>query len=355
MISKIKSMLRSMIYQTSVHSRIDKLEQKLFEKIAKDAENVGKKIESVDKKVVDVKDEIREAREMTIREVKIAAKYPDKIVREIRKYEKKLIRSSMQPRLSRVIAHIIDFCNLNCKGCNTFSPLADKTLVSHETIIKDLHQISSLTKNQLAELTIRGGEVLLHPNLLQVLHDARKIFPNADIDFITNGVLLLFQSDEFWNVCKDNKIKIRITKYPIDLDFDRIEQIAESNQIELAYFNNTGEITKTLYKSPMDPLGLQDPVRSFWDCNFINKCVVLFEGKIFPCPLMPGAMHFNRKFGTKMDIEEGDYFDIYKSDDVSELLEFLCKPKPFCRFCKITERIKGIPWEVSKREMSEWV
>ena len=272
-----------------------------------------------------------------------------------RRFERNFLRASLQPRLLNITLHILEHCNLNCKGCNTFSPIADKAFVPHETIHNDLIRLSVITNGRLQFINVVGGEPLLHPELNEILASARASFPVSEIMVITNGLLLLQQGNDFWSTCKINSIKLRVTKYPIDLDYSQLYEAAKIKHVDLSYFCTTGEVTKTLYKSPMDPLGLQDPVRSFWGCHYSNKCEVLLDGRIYPCSFIPCSQHLNKKFGTKMEIEEGDYFDIYKNGNISELLEFLCKPKPFCRYCKITEREKGFAWEPSKREMSEWV
>ena len=55
-----------------------------------------------------------------------------------------------------------------------------------------------------------------------------------------------------------------------------------------------------------------------------------------------------------MELEEGDYLDIHQVNDVYELYQFLCTPKPFCRYCKTQERTFGHPWGRSEQKMEEW-
>ena len=40
--------------------------------------------------------------------------------------------------------------------------------------------------------------------------------------------------------------------------------------------------------------------------------------------------------------------------DGKEMLEKLAKPARFCRYCDVKGRIHGLPFEISKKEMSEW-
>jgi hypothetical protein len=39
---------------------------------------------------------------------------------------------------------------------------------------------------------------------------------------------------------------------------------------------------------------------------------------------------------------------------MDEILDFLCKPAPFCKYCNIRKQNK-IEWGISKKERKEWV
>lgn len=44
----------------------------------------------------------------------------------------------------RFIVDIVDHCNLNCKGCGHFSPLAPKSFLDIETFENDLRRLNEL-------------------------------------------------------------------------------------------------------------------------------------------------------------------------------------------------------------------
>jgi hypothetical protein len=52
---------------------------------------------------------------------------------------------------------------------------------------------------------------------------------------------------------------------------------------------------------------------------------------------------------------DADTVDIHKVRSGQEILEFVAKPVPFCRFCDVKRRTYDNPWRTSKREISEWV
>ena len=251
--------------------------------------------------------------------------------------------------------NICDHCNITCKGCSHFSPIAEERMSPLESINSDLHRISELTNQNVDEFHILGGEPLLHPDLLSILITARNEFPKTTISLITNGILLLKQNEAFWSVCKDNRITIEVTKYPIKLDYPKIIQIAEERNIAFKFHSYTGKAPKTLAKIPLDINGTQNTVESFNNCALANRWIALMDGKMYTCQVAPNVIHFNKKFGTNMDLDDGDYIDIHKAKDIEEVLSFLCTPKPFCKYCRTKEFFSGIPWEPSKGEIDEWI
>ena len=49
-----------------------------------------------------------------------------------------------------------------------------------------------------------------------------------------------------------------------------------------------------------------------------------------------------------------DYIDIYKAKDKKEILEFLSKPVPFCRYCNVDNRKYSFDFEKSNKDINEW-
>jgi hypothetical protein len=63
---------------------------------------------------------------------------------------------------------------------------------------------------------------------------------------------------------------------------------------------------------------------------------------------------FNKYFNQNIEVSENDYIDIYKANNLNEIVHFLCKAMPFCRYCKLDDWQIGVEWGVSKKEISEW-
>lgn len=84
---------------------------------------------------------------------------------------------------------VVNHCNLNCSGCNHFSPLATKWFMSAEEFFENL----ILVKQKLPTikgLMILGGEPTLHPQLVDLCLIARTLFPDIILSVLTNGLEL---------------------------------------------------------------------------------------------------------------------------------------------------------------------
>ena len=248
---------------------------------------------------------------------------------------------------------LAEHCNLNCAGCDHFSPLAKPQFANFEETERDFTRLAELFEDNVGYIHLEGGEPLLHPEIIKFLEMTRQKFPTARINIITNGLKLLSMPEEFWKSCRSNKIVIFPTKYPVQIDYEKIKKKAEKSGVKFVYFSS-GETIKTLFKLPLDLEGTLDGRQSFLYCHRANYCIYLQNGRLYTCTVAPTARHFDNKFGTHLFDEESNSIDIYKANSAQEILEFLAKPIPFCRYCKIQETVNGIPWHQSKKNIDEW-
>ena len=79
-------------------------------------------------------------------------------------------------------------CNLNCRGCAVFSPLAPIENLSRNQIINDFIHLKNLFGDIYDfKFSYLGGEPLLNPDFLNIVNDIRLLFPNSYQDFLTNA------------------------------------------------------------------------------------------------------------------------------------------------------------------------
>jgi len=206
------------------------------------------------------------------------------------------------------------------------------------------------------EIQLLGGEPLLHPAIIAFMRAARKYFPSVRIKIVSNGILLPKQTETlFWVACKQYDVEIVVTKYPIKINYEEIRQIAEKQGVKFSFYGNTAEIAVNMQCLPLDLTGSQNARDSFLRCSRANRCVSLDNGRIYTCSLIPYVKYFNAHFAQNLPVTENDYKDIYKVKNMDEILDFLCRPMPFCRFCNQRGVILDIGYGVSKKEISEWI
>lgn len=274
----------------------------------------------------------------------------------INKMRDQMLKFVPKPYMEYLVFNILDHCNLRCKGCDHFACVADEYIIPHERLHKDIVRMSEILHgDNVMKIAVMGGEPLLHPELLEILKDVRKHFPYAIIRLTTNGLLLLQQNEEFWKTCREYDITIVNTKYPIQLDYAKMKEVAKEQGVKFQYFEGTGDDTvKTSSKKTITLDGTNDPVKSFAQCYISNYGNFVMEGKFYGCPFSCQSYRiFNQKFGKNLRMTEKDYLDIYQVKDMQELFEFSAKPRPYCRYCSGIDRWHE--WERSKKDISEWV
>ena len=248
--------------------------------------------------------------------------------------------------------HLTDHCNLNCKGCGHFSPLIKEGFAEVESFKKDIIRLSSVFNKQAEHIFLMGGEPLLHPNVSEFLKISREFFPETRLVLITNGLLLNKMNESFWQTCKEYDIEISVTKYPVNIDYDKLKKLADSKSVNLTFFGDFHGTETSFYNISIDFSGKNDREKAFNHCQWANDCVQLSKGRLFTCVTPAYYEFFAEYFGKENLVTKKDSIDIY-TNDKEEILTFLSKSIPFCKFCDMG-RHEYRKWEQSKKEIGEW-
>lgn len=249
---------------------------------------------------------------------------------------------------------LAEHCNLNCRGCDHFAPIAKPQFADFTSLAMDFARLSVLFDGRADEILLMGGEPLLHPEIEKFMVMARKNFQKAKIEIATNGVLLLKQPESFWEICRENNISINVTKYPISLDFKAMEEKSAIYGVKYHYYGATDKVVKTLFQHKLSMTKTQDAWTSYLLCGRANDCIYLQDGRLYTCTVAPTVRHFDKQFGTNLFNAVENSIDIYAAKSAQEIMEFLAKPIPFCSYCRIAETVSGIPWCKSKKTIDEW-
>jgi hypothetical protein len=265
-----------------------------------------------------------------------------------------MVKTTPKAALARVAVSLVEHCNLKCWGCDHLAPLAEEEFLDAEEFKNDMKRLADLMVG-VSIINLLGGEPLLHPDIEKYIKIAREYFPHSVIRITTNGLLLHKQSDSFWDICRNNNIVIVVTKYPIDINWDKLSDKIKSKNVQFEYFGDTGAVLKTSYHIPFDVAGKQDTANNFLQCFHANDCVELYHGRLYTCTIVPHEKHFNKAFGYNMTECEKDSISIYEASSSEEILNHLAKPLPFCRYCNVQGRTFNHPWQQSKKDLSEWM
>ena len=256
--------------------------------------------------------------------------------------------------IERVEIPVVYHCNLNCAHCDHFASIAPKYIMPVEVYKKDVEQLAKITKGNVKELTLLGGEPLLHDNLPEIFKISRKYFPNSRIELLTNGTLLEKQPDSFWISAEKEDIGIYVSNYRTGkklYDFDKIcEKIDKfRTKIRISY----PKLTFQLMNLTKD-IQHKDIEKRYSKC-YSKLWPILDNGKFYACSTLNGLdLFFNKKFPQyAIPIAKDDVLDIYKIKSIDELIDFYNKPKKMCAHCNYYISGKK-DWAPSKREASEW-
>ena len=293
-------------------------------------------------------------------------------------WNRRTIPKKMQPRSIEdfwVEVNLADHCNLNCQCCDHFSPIATETFLDYDQYVKDIKRIAKLTDGKLGIMKLQGGEPLLNDRLIDYMKITREVFSDTLICLFTAGLLLKKWNTEktetnIWEAIKKYDIEVRLTHYPIPLDIDEIADTARSHGVPVTYdppefkkgcrlwiFSEIGALKyrgeKHSVKHPFDLSGKQDKYR-FISCYQFNESIVLRDGKIYTCPMIPYVHYFNEAFGQNLEIKDDCYIDIYKTNSFSEIAEFCAHRTSFCNYCAVHKRSVR-DWKQSEHTINEWV
>lgn len=250
--------------------------------------------------------------------------------------------------------HITDHCNLNCVGCNHFSPLADSFYLDITEYERDCKRLLELTNGNIQEIVLLGGEPLLHPNIQKIFGISRLYFQTAKIILLTNGILLTQQTEDFWTSCHKHQIQILITKYPIHINYASIIERAKYFNVTCSYGINRNSEIKKMECIPINPHNQVSPEYSFRKCYKANNCITLRNGKLYTCCTIPFAYYLKQYFDLPIEILPDNGIDIYIANNIEDILMFLSRPVPFCKYCDFDHRREDIPWGLSNKELDEW-
>lgn len=259
------------------------------------------------------------------------------------------LNKAMPLRLEFVVT---DYCNLNCRGCTHYSPLAAKEFEPLDRLERNVARLGRISDggSKLGSVYLIGGETLLYPHIVEAMAVMRRHFPHTAIFIFTNGLSLPRMSDEFWDAARLYDIEIAITRYPIKFDYDEVERLCAGKGVKYRVFGDRGNKGE-FFRFGLDPHKQQNKYISHFKC-YNRGCVSIVGDRIYPCSISACIGHLNKVAGNTFSHVEGDSLDIDKVNDIKQIRRLRDKPVPFCGYCKQPTVVDYAP---SQRDPSEWI
>jgi hypothetical protein len=255
--------------------------------------------------------------------------------------------------------HVADHCNLRCRGCTHFAPIAEPRLLDLDACERDLAAFAAIPgiEGYIRELNLMGGEPLLHPELPEIIRISRSLLPKACITLSSNGLLLERMGEGFWRAMHECDIRLYLSPYPIKVDYPALLKLAESHGVSAitvgdATGNDRGK--EVFFRLAIDPTGSQDPVAAYNRCPFGGWSIQLSQGRLWPCQVAAHHAPLNERFALGLRAQPEDSLalgDISSTDQIADLRH---RPHPMCRYCA-NDRLAIAEWGISRLEAGEWV
>lgn len=182
-------------------------------------------------------------------------------------------------QLPHLETNITTACQNCCVGCNHFNPIQEPSFLAPEVIEKDLEKLSKIV--HVKRYALLGGEPLLHPQLVKILHIAKASGIADKIEVITNGMKIRDMSPHFWKAVEFLTVSHYEGKLSND-DLNFIFDKAEENGIELEI--KKGEFTGLMYKHKSDS---DTAMRRFIHCWYKTYSFVMDNGYFYRCCTSP--------------------------------------------------------------------
>jgi len=245
---------------------------------------------------------------------------------------------------------VTEACNLNCRACSHFSPLANSDdRVSLASFKRDAYRIHELFP-VIYTIRLLGGEPLLHEDVFSMASYIRSLYPRTSVRIATNGLLIPSLSQDALSLMRENQIGFDISLYePTAKMRDCIEGACRDQGVSFTF---TEPIER--FRVRFDPTGQNDGSRSYRKCVVGSRCTYLYNGMLSGCPA-PNVVHlFNRAYGTDIT-GEADLIDIHHTElTAEEIYAKISSELCLCRYCTDIEEVN---WRLTHGDasMEDWI
>jgi len=256
-------------------------------------------------------------------------------------------------------------CDLACPGCDRFIDHNHNWTESFDDIEKRMQSWSRDLDPD--NLTIIGGEPLVHPRIYDIIKLSRKCFDHARVEVYTNGLLLSKKPKLLDNLIKIGNGKISLTFHNKQQKVrDKIEENIQkyifrnlpwfkisANQWQykdiIFEYNDTTDGGWYDYRrnirGALKPFVDNDPETSYRSCG-VNTFPIIYDGRLYKCPPISMLRTHLEKYNM-LDDEDWQPYIKYKGigeerteTEIEEFVDNIFKPNPICGMCPANPVLK---------------
>lgn len=264
-----------------------------------------------------------------------------------------MTHNDARPLLPFVEVMLTQVCNLSCTGCSNYSDL------THDSYVQwgqgQAWFAAWSARLRFSDIGLMGGEPLINPEWQQWVIGIREMFPEAQIRFSTNGLLLAKHPDilDFFQDIGNLvfKITVHVDHRPLEnwiaecferYDWTPVEEYGINRWVTKSNVRLQINRPKTFLRpfkgnyESMSPW-MSDPEKAFAQC--IQKtCPLLYKGKIYKCSTSALLADTLSRFDYPNRQAWAPFMSngISSDDPSSDILRFVQgfgKPEPMCSQC----------------------
>jgi len=256
-------------------------------------------------------------------------------------------------------------CDLACPGCDRF-------IDHNHNWTEDFSLIEERMESWSQDLdpdniTLIGGEPLIHPKIYDIIKTSRKYFDHARIEVYTNGLLLPKKPRLVENLLKIGNGKISLTFHNKQPEVrSKIEENVRKfifkdymwrqvNSNTWQYKDLTFEYNDTTdggwydYRRNLNgllkPFDDKDPAASYGACG-VNIFPIIYDGRLYKCPPI-SMLHTHLEKFNRLDDPDWQPYLKYKGlgeerteKQLEEFVDNIHNPHEICGMCPANPMLK---------------
>ena len=251
-------------------------------------------------------------------------------------------------QLDNIECNTVRHCSRKCTSCNHGSAIAKPWYMKPESLERDLKLLGRAA--HFGFHCLQGGEVLLHPEVIDFMDIQERSGIANKYGILTNGDMLFKMTDEFWRKAARPNFEMRWSVYPYVTDEYLSEMTAKAASFGVDF--RPGRIGAF---KPMLTTHKDKGAHVFSICPW-RRCWTAHEGMFFHCPI---AALFPEQFPERFaDGPPSHTVDGYPLDTITEeIIQGMIDrtvPLKTCEIC--TGAVVGdwVPW-TETRGREEWI